>query len=521
MESSRRVVGLEPRKIEHRVVLKLLTKNSCDSDQHIRRRCVAVIIMGLAMQSLSCVYGALPASAQAQQTAVEPKRPELQIGDGVRYDEDWSVLRGVDLSKTDDFWDRVKFIPLTQDQSVWLSLGGQVRQRVEYFNQFQWGDSAPQRTDAFVDSRIRWNADLHVTPYFRLFAEGKSSLVPTNRDLQGGNSNTFMDTIALQNGFADVMIPLGDQASLTLRGGRQELIFGHQRLVGVSDYTNVRRTFDGARGILRVGDWTINPFWADHVVVQQYRFDTSSTKQQLFGIYSTAPAHLLPMNLDLYYLGVDNKTAAFNGTSGREKRYTLGLRTWGKIGETNWDFEFEGAGQFGTVGSGNIGAGFFTAILGYTLPVKEWSPRVYLEFDYGSGDNKPGGNVGTFNELYPSAHALNGYIDYIGWQNIISPNAGIAFTPVRELKLSLQQYFFWRASDRDAIYNSGLAVIRPGTGTRARYVGAETDLLANYQFTRHLLGYTGYSYFFPGGFIHKSGPHKASNYFYAALEYTF
>jgi len=520
MESNRRVVGLEPRKIEHRVVLKLLTKNNCGNDQHIRRRCVAVI-MALAMQSLSCVYGALPASAQTQQTAVEPKRPALQIGDGVRYDEDWSVLRGVDTSKTDDFWDRIKFIPLNQDQTVWLSLGGQVRERVEYFNQFNWGDSAPQRSDAYLLSRILWNADLHITPYFRLFAEGKSALVPTNRDLQGGNSNTFMDTIALQNGFADVMIPLGDQASLTLRGGRQELIFGHQRLVGVSDYTNVRRTFDGARGILQVGDWTINPFWADHVVVQQYRFDTSSTKQQLFGIYSTAPAHLLPMNLDLYYLGVDNKTAAFNGTSGREKRYTLGLRTWGEIGETNWDFEFEGAGQFGTVGSGNIGAGFFTAILGYTLPVKEWSPRVYLEFDYGSGDNKPGGNVGTFNQLYPSAHGLNGYIDYIGWQNIISPNAGIAFTPVRELKLSLQQYFFWRASDRDAIYNSGLAVIRPGTGTRARYVGAETDLLANYQFTRHLLGYTGYSYFFPGGFIHKSGPHEASNYFYAALEYTF
>ena len=38
---------------------------------------------------------------------------------------------------------------------------------------------------------------------------------------------------------------------------------------------------------------------------------------------------------------------------------------------------------------------------------------------------------------------------------------------------------------------------------------------------RHLLGYTGYSYFFLGEFIHKSGRHKASNFFYAALQYTF
>jgi hypothetical protein len=39
----------------------------------------------------------------------------------------------VDRSKTDDFWDRFKFIPLTEDQNVWLSLGGQVRERLEYF----------------------------------------------------------------------------------------------------------------------------------------------------------------------------------------------------------------------------------------------------------------------------------------------------------------------------------------------------------------------------------------------------
>ncbi|HXL08692.1 MAG TPA: alginate export family protein [Candidatus Bathyarchaeia archaeon] len=70
-------------------------------------------------------------------------------------------------------------------------------------------------------------------------------------------------------------------------------------------------------------------------------------------------------------------------------------------------FELEGAGQFGTVGSGNIGAGMFTAILGYNLPVKDPSPRVYLEFDYASGDQKPGGKVGTFNQLYPNGHSIH------------------------------------------------------------------------------------------------------------------
>jgi hypothetical protein len=520
MESNRAVVCLEPRKFDHGVAFKLVTTNSCGSDRHIRRQWVA-IIMGLALLSLSVVYGTFPAWGQSEKAAAEPKRPALQIGSALRFNEDWSTLKGVDLSQTDDFWDRVKFIPLTKDESVWLSFGGQARLRLEYFDQFQWGASEPKQSDVYLLSRLRWSGDLHVTPYFRLYAEGKSALVPVNRELQGGNSTAFYDQNSLFNGFADIMIPFAEQANVTLRGGRQELLFGSQRLVGPGDFTQVPHTFDGVQTIVQIGGWTVAPFWTQAVIVDKYNINTSTSAHQFFGIYSSAPAHLLPMNLDLYYLGADNTAAAFNGTAGREKRHTLGLRTWGKIGQTNWDFDLEGAGQFGTVGSGDISAGMFTAVLGYTLPVKDLSPRAYLEFDYASGDKKPGGRVSTFNQLFPNGHAFLGYIDYIGRQNIISPNAGIAMSPIRDLTLSLQQYFFWRASVRDSIYNKSSAIIRAANGTTARYVGAETDLLATYNFTRHLQGYTGYSYFFPGGFIHESGPHKASNFVYAALQYTF
>ena len=187
--------------------------------------------MGLALLSLSCVYAVLPAWAQAGPPTSEPQRPALPIGNAVRYDEDWSVLKGWDLSKTDDFWDRFKFILLTKEGSVWLTLGGDVRERLEYFNEFEFGSSAPEVSDVYLLSRFRLSVDFHVSRYFRIFAEGKSAL-STDRKLLGGNTTTFMDTIDLQNGFADVMIPLGDQASVTLRGGRQELIFGAQRLGG-------------------------------------------------------------------------------------------------------------------------------------------------------------------------------------------------------------------------------------------------------------------------------------------------
>ena len=481
-----------------------------------RLRCVAVLV-GLTLQWLAFVHAVPSGWAQADQSADQLRRPAYQLR---RFDEDWSVLKGVDLSATGDFWDRLKFIPLARDESVWLSLGGQVRERAEYFRHFLFGASKPDDTDAYLLSRFRLSADLHITSYVRLFAEGKASFA-LDRSLVGGRTNSFVDEFDLQNGFADIMIPLGERADVTLRGGRQELLFGAQRLVGVSDFTNVRRTFDGGQGIIRIGDWTISPFWAELVVVDQYKFNKSTPDNKLFGIYSTGPLHFLPVNLDFYWLSADNAGVTINGTSGRERRQTLGARTWGKIGQTNLDFEIEGAGQFGTVGRRDIAAGMFTTGLGYTLPIPRLSPRIYLEFDYASGDGRPGGNVGTFNQLYPTAHSYLGYIDYVGRQNLISPSAGVALSPVRNLTLSLQQYFFWRASDQDALYNKSGGVLRPGTTTTARYVGAETDVYATYNFTRHLLGYAGYSRFFTGEFISKTGKDKDSDFFYLAVQYTF
>ena len=478
------------------------------------------VVMGVALVLSSLIHGVPLAWAQAGQPSNEPKRPAYQIGSAGRFNEDWSVLRGVDLDTTDDFWDRLKFIPLTSDQNVWLTIGGQARERGEYFRQYLFGNSEPKQSDGYLLSRYRLSADLHLTRYFRMFAEGRSAFA-LDRDLAGGRTTSYVDEVDLMNGFADVMIPLGQQASVTLRGGRQELIFGSQRLVGPGDFTQVPRAFEGGAAIGQIAGWTITPFWAQPVVVDKYRFNQSTSDQELFGVFGTGPLHVVAVNLDLYWLDANNKTATFNGTVGREHRHTLGGRVWGKIGATGLDFEVEGAAQFGTVGRGDVATSMFTTVLGYTLPVPRLSPRVYLEFDYASGDDRPGGNVGTFNPLYPNGHSYLGYIDYIGRQNLISPNAGVSVSPIRDLTLSLQQYFFWRASDHDAIYNKSGGVLRPGTGTTARYVGAETDVLATYNLTHHIQGYAGYSHFSTGEFIEKTGKDKDSDFYYLAIQYTF
>ena len=105
METNRAVVCGKSRKADHEVVLERVTTNRCGSEHVVRRYRAGII--SVALQAL-LAYGALPGWAQSEKAAGEVKRPALQIGSAGRFNEDWSTLEGLDTSKTDDFWDRLK-----------------------------------------------------------------------------------------------------------------------------------------------------------------------------------------------------------------------------------------------------------------------------------------------------------------------------------------------------------------------------------------------------------------------------
>lgn len=464
-------------------------------------------------------------SAQTSGAAREvPARPAYQDR---RFDEDWSKLKGVDLSGPGHLWDRVKFLPLNESETVWLTLAGQLRGRGEYYNQFQFGDSKPDHSAGYSLSRVRLSADLHASKYVRVFAEGKSSL-STDRDLTGGNAAN-VDTIDLQNLFADVVIPLHGKATVAVRGGRQELLFGVQRLVGPSDWTNVRRTFQGGSAIIQAFGWSVTPMWAEQVIFQQHGLSNASSDHKLYGAYASGQA-AGTVKADLYWLGADNRSARFNQTSGHEKRQTIGGRLWRRAQSPHQasahehlpglDFDVEAAGQFGHLGGEDIRAWMVSANGGYTFETR-FSPRPFVTFDYASGDDTPGGRVGTFNQLYPTNHTYLGAMDYVGRQNIISPSGGVSLKPIQRLSVLYTQFLFWRANVHDALYGNGGGVFRSGIGTTARYVGTESDLIATYQLDSHVLGYVSYNHFFTGEFIKETGPSRGSSYVYGALQFTF
>jgi len=147
----------------------------------------------------------------------------------LRQDEDWSALRDPELRS--NLFDRVKFIPLNHDGSSWLTLGGEARERYEYFDNANWG-KGPQDSDGYFLHRFMLHADTHAGENFRFFTQFKSGL---ESDRNGGPRPTDRDDFDVHQLFADVRVAWADQRSLTLRVGRQELAFGTQRLVSVRE----------------------------------------------------------------------------------------------------------------------------------------------------------------------------------------------------------------------------------------------------------------------------------------------
>lgn len=428
----------------------------------------------------------------------------------LRQAEDWSGLAGRDTTATGDWFDRIKHVSLSRDDKVWASFGGQVRLRAESWSNFGFGSG---NDDTFLLTRIRVHGALHIGEHVRFFAEGKSTM-STDRDLPGGRRGLDVDELDLQQAFAELSLPLNQELTLRIRGGRQMLSFGKQRLVSPLDWSNTMRTWDGVLATLAAESWKVSGFWTRFAPIQKYEFNDSTEDDELFGIYATAQCTACNLTFDAYWLGRDRDPLG-------EERQTIGGRIGGKLW-TNFDYDIEAAYQFGDIGGLDIGAFMVASQFGYTFADCPAKPRLFIGFDYASGDDDPtDGDSGTFSQLFPLGHAYLGYIDVVGRQNIFDLSAGLSVKMWKKLNISLAGHLFWRAEVNDALYNAGAAAVRAGGAGTSREVGGEIDLVVKYPLDRHTLLLVGYSHFFPGEFIEQTGSAKDIDFVYTAIQFTF
>lgn len=471
----------------------------------VRTNPLAVTLFGIGML--------LTASAGR---ATAQDRPSFQ---NLRFTENWAVLKTAPPEQTDLF-DPIKYIGLGSDDWAWLSLGGQLRERVEAWNGYAFGAPPTADDDAvYLVSRLLVHADLHLGSHFRAFVEGKSSLA-TDRDLNGGRRTLDVDELDLQNAFADVSFNVSD-VKVTLRGGREEMALGKERLVSPLDWSNTRRTFDGAAALVSLDRWNARAFWSRPVLVDKYDFNEPDEASQFYGLYVThAPLAQGAITYDLYWLGLDRENATFNDTTGTDERHTLGTRIAGPIPWGKTDYEVEAAYQLGSLGAADINAYMVTAQAGTVFAGIGARPRFDFGIDYASGDSKAGDDdVETFNQLFPLGHAYLGFIDIVGRQNIVDLRES-ASCELFASTLKLDVHYFLRASDNDALYNASGQVVRAGNLGSDNEIGTELDLTLKRAFGRHLTVLVGYSHLFAGNFIEESGPDEDTDLGYLSFQYT-
>jgi len=431
-----------------------------------------------------------------------------------RADEDYGFLR--DPALRTDLWDPAKYIPFNRAGSWYLSLGGEARERYEYFNRPNWGKD-PQDS-GYLLQRYFLHGDLRMGENMRIFSQFQSSL---ENGRKGGPRPTDRDELDLHQAFLDLKLDLPDAATLTLRSGRQEMAYGSQRIVSVREGPNVRQSFDGFRLMYRTGEFGIDGFAAKPAQTKQQVFDDGpDNTKALWGTYAVLPFPLLPQgNLDLYYLGVYRGKAGFDQGAARETRHSVGARLWRTAAP--FDYNFEALYQWGSFGTGAIQAWTVASDTGYTVSSLPLRPRFGLRADIASGDDDPAGHdLQTFNPLFPKG-AYFSEAGLIGPVNFMDLNPCIDLHLAHHLTLIFDWDFFWRENTHDGLYNNAVALVRSGKTSTAGYIGSMSQGQLLWDIDRHLSFVAIYGHFFAGRFLRESGPGEDVDYLTTWLTYKF
>ena len=418
-----------------------------------------------------------------------------------------------------DFFDPVKRIHLGDN---WLlSFGGSFWYR--YMHETDGRLNATGINNDYHLLRTRLHADLWYQDKFRLFAEMLDARA-LGLDLSAlAIDKNHTDMLNL---FADVKLGQYMDGPVYLRVGRQELLYGSQRLISTLDWANTRRTFQGVKTFWQTPTFNLDAFWVRPMVTEPNQFDNWDKDRNfvgLWGTYKAVPGQII----DLYYLSlIDNRvifpvnTTQGNVLQGDSVLHTIGARWVGDYEHIL--YELEGMYQFGKRSHLDISAFSIASGVGYQLPLP-MNPQFWLRYDFASGDkNHRDGRSNTFNQLFPFGHYYFGYIDQVGRQNIHDFNAQFTLHPQPWITFLGQYHRFYLANKRDYLYNAaGAGLIRDITGQSGSHVGDEIDFTINFHISRHQDVLVGYSKLFTGEFLKNTRPGVSPDLFYAQYNFRF
>ena len=379
-----------------------------------------------------------------------------------------------------------------------LDVGGEARVRYHNEKNFR-GLGLTGRDDNFFLTRYRMFANWRVNDYFRVYGE---YLYADSGGERFNNRPIEENRGEIQNLFFDAKLT----ESLLLRVGRQEMLFGAQRLISPLDWANTRRTFQGVRGTYSGANWTLDGFFVNPLnrnAANEDKIDDANENIDFYGVYASNTATSLG-TIDTYYLGLNNQILNFD-------YHTIGSRVAG-ASDGGLLYSFEGGVQFGSnsPGYGNHNAGFATGGLGRQLNIctrhGAWKPTVWFWYDWASGgDDVPAarGDNG-FDHLFPLAHKYLGFMDLFGRRNINDANVQF-ITPLMGKVSLLAWYHYFFLDQSTTPYSVVMTPFNAANAAGNRELGQEIDFAFNAAINPRMNVLVGYSYFNSGQY-YKSTP---------------
>ena len=422
-----------------------------------------------------------------------------------------------------------------------VKLGGSIRTRAEYANGFYsfpndltlpgFGSgrgpaaagSRPKSgiDDDYVINQTRLWADADVNEHLRIFIQLQDArafgVEGTTVGFAADGANNRID---IHQGYFDLK-KLFD-LPLTVRVGRQEIVWGDHRVIGNLVWSNQGRVFDGGRFL-----WDTDAIHAEVFAVKidehgylgnpltaaaaggerDYDADESVYAAQL-AFKKLIPSALL----ELMYIHKNDQDSRANSAIATGyavagdrtvQIHDIGARLDGKVhGFDAIDYTLEAHGQFGDYADQDQEAWAFAGRVGYTCKNVAWKPRIGFEYDFASGDDDPtDGDHETFDNLYPTNHWQGnyGFIDVLSWQNMHDFRGNIKVAPTSKMTVQVDYHYYLLDEEEDGWYLAGgqLAATRPAGGFTSNddNLGQEVDLTVSYQLYKNVGILAGYSWF--------------------------
>jgi len=326
---------------------------------------------------------------------------------------------------------------------------------------------------------------------------------------------------------------LGHDRPIWIRAGRHAWEAVDRRLIARNEWRNTTNNFQGVRANIgdKKNDWELELFVVKPIQRFTTKFDEVDHAQNFYGAIGNYRRWSEYITLEPYYLLLkqngDKVKLNANGESllgstlsqaqiDREI-HTAGLRAFGIIGRTGFDYDVSYVKQWGNqdrflsdaLGYINVDhdAYAYNAEIGYSLK-HPWKPRFSVFYGVATGDKATAvaANDRTshqrFERLFGFARPWSNN-DYIQMENIRAPKVRVEFDPILPFlnQMKVDTGFSWykldSATDR---WNAG-ANLRDRTGRSGKDLGKEFDVRVRFPISQYCAINLGYAHFWADNFI--------------------